>query len=98
MIVKVETLAEARKNLAEFEKQVKELEEQLKEAEKENRIMAATVNTMNKIGTYDELIEEVKKLKRREQGLLEYNNEQVERRREIAAELNALKRKQNNDG
>ncbi len=93
MVVKVKTLAEARKNLNEFEKQVHQLEEKLEEAAKEHRIMAATVNLMNKIGSYDELLEEVKRLKRREQELLEYNNEQIEKRRTISAELKALQDK-----
>lgn len=91
MVIKVKTLAEARNKILELEKQVEQLDDDLVEAEKENRTMAAVVNLMNKIGSYDELLEEVKKLSRRAHDLQEYNNEQVEARRKLADNLKHYK-------
>lgn len=87
MVVKVKNISEARKKLADFEKQVSQLERQLEEAEDEKKTLNSTIHTLSKTENYDDLVEEVKKLKQREQSLLEYNNEQVEERRKVAAKL-----------
>ena len=91
MATKVKTLAEANRMIDEFEKKVSQLEDELVEAAKEKRTLSATLNLMNKVNSYDELLEEVKKLTRRAHDLLDYNNEQVEKRREISNELRDYK-------
>ncbi len=91
MVIKVKTLAEAKRVIAEFENKVEKLEGELEESSKEKRTLSATINIMNKINSYDQLLEEVKKLTRRAHDLLDYNNDQVEKRRELANELREYK-------
>ena len=83
MVDKIETLGEARDR-------IRALEGELKSARDRVKVLEGTVYTFENSETFGEFVKEVERLKQRELELIEANNREVEKRRELAAKLREM--------
>lgn len=91
MAKEIETLAQAKAKIGRLEKELLEAQERIK-------VLEGVVYTLEKSDTFGDLVKEVERLRKRELDLLHYNNEQVEKRRELATKLYEERRNNKNDG
>ena len=86
MVDKIENLAHAKSKIAVLERELLDAQERIK-------VLEGVVHTFENSDTFGDLVKEVERLKKRELELLQYNNEQVEKRREVSAEVDKLRNK-----
>ena len=77
-------------SLGEAKDRLRAMEQKLKDAQDRIKVLEGTVYTFESSETFGEFVKEVERLKQRELALIEANNREVEKRRELAAKLREL--------